>query len=834
MSELFLSFLNRSISAGWLVLAVIVLRLVLKKSPKWVNVLLWGLVAVRLLCPVSLESIFSLIPSAETVSPEIMLDPTPQIQSGIPAVNNSVNPIITELFTPNPAASANPLQILIAVAGQLWLLGMVLMAGYTAVSYLLLRRRVGTAVRLRKNIYQSERISSPFVLGMFRPRIYLPYGMPEQDLAHVIAHEQAHIRRRDHWWKPLGFLLLTLYWFHPLMWAAYILLCRDIELACDEKVIRELGREARADYSEALLKCSVTHRHITACPLAFGEVGVRQRVKNVLNYKKPAFWLVVLAVLLCAIVAVCFLTDPVSAKIVNPWVQEYIPGQEGILGNVDTGKFEAISDDFAIGADKYGRAVFKDPGKAFDTFTELYAEPIALIRQENNLSPISERNYDMYKKFGWQITSGTEALQDQAAFVSRFLDIYENSFDESIPIPNTEPITIEETGTTPYALTAAIPAEEVRAEAAFLTPGPALGYGFTKAERYELGVLLNNLLPESFVPAEAFTPTIKVTLSWGEEDSLVLCSNGQQTTFGEEQQWAIQGGDLNRFLGKISNHQLDDSANTLSLEELPLNYSVEAAIIDNVVVFLDGDLRENQAVWDAFLADVQSGSQATVRLMHRSGASGNSDVYDLTYTGSGYTLDMLVEGALYQERYSYLRHFTGEIQGEDYDAYDYYALTGDPDATWEELFESALSSASGAAIPFRLVYTELIYYPDYPPLPDAVEVRLLLDGQTLCTYTDAQTLQPVLRMMQQAVGLGYEPKTYSLGPELVFTAEDGTEYVLTLTLEYDLFLLDGLFYDFGPGYDDDGSINATPDLLNLLFGATWPEEIRIAYPEYAE
>jgi len=310
MAELFLKIVNMSISAGWIVLAVLLLRLLLKKAPKWIPVLLWGIVAVRLMLPVTVESSFSLMPSAETVSPGIMLDPVPEIQTGIPVLNDTLNPIISSSFAPDPASSANPLQILIPVFAILWIAGMVLMLAYTAVTYWRLRRRVHTAVRMKGNIFQSELVVSPFVLGIFCPRIYLPFAMNGQDMTHVIAHEQAHLRRKDHLWKPLGFLLLTVYWFHPLMWIAYALLCRDIELACDEKVVKTLDTQQRADYSEALLTCSVNRRMIAACPLAFGEMGVKNRVKSVLNYKKPAFWIVVTAILVSAAVAVCFLTDP--------------------------------------------------------------------------------------------------------------------------------------------------------------------------------------------------------------------------------------------------------------------------------------------------------------------------------------------------------------------------------------------------------------------------------------------------------------------------------------------------------------------------------------------
>ena len=310
MIELFLKIINMSISASWLILAVLILRFILKKSPKWVNILLWGIVAIKLICPFSFESALSLIPSAETIPLNIGMDTTPTIDSGINAINNAVNPIISQSNTPMAGASVNPMQITIGIYEYLWIFGMIVLALYTAISYWRLRCKVDTAVRYKDNIFQSENVSSPFVLGIVKPRIYLPFKLDGQNLDHVVAHEQAHIRRKDHWWKPLGFVLLTLHWFNPLIWLAYVLLCRDIELACDEKVIKELGNEQRADYTQALVACSVNRRMIAACPLAFGEVGVKERVRSVMNYKKPAFWIIILAVIACVGVAVCFLTNP--------------------------------------------------------------------------------------------------------------------------------------------------------------------------------------------------------------------------------------------------------------------------------------------------------------------------------------------------------------------------------------------------------------------------------------------------------------------------------------------------------------------------------------------
>ena len=310
MNELFLKIINMSISASWLVLAVLILRFVLKKAPKWINVLLWGIVAIRLICPFSFESTLSLIPSAETIPLNIGMDTTPTINSGISAINNAVNPIISQSNTPMAGASVNLLQITIGIYEYIWIFGMIALALYTVISYWRLRRKVDTAVRYKDNIFQSENVSFPFVLGIIKPRIYLPFKMNGQYLEYVVTHEQAHICRKDHWWKPLGFLLLMIHWFNPLMWLAYVLLCRDIELACDEKVIKELGNEQRGDYTQALVACSVNRRMIAACPLAFGEVSVKERVKYVMNYKKPAFWVIIISVIVCVGVAVCFLTNP--------------------------------------------------------------------------------------------------------------------------------------------------------------------------------------------------------------------------------------------------------------------------------------------------------------------------------------------------------------------------------------------------------------------------------------------------------------------------------------------------------------------------------------------
>ena len=310
MEPVFLKVLNMSITASYLVLAVMVLRLLCRKAPKWLTCALWALVGLRLTVPFSLKSVLSLLPSGKTLPDNMFTAAQPRIHSGIASVNSLVNPILAESMAPAAGASANPSQILGAAFTWIWLVGAAVMLCYALGSYLLLRLRLREATLEEQNVKECAAVDSPFVLGVFRPVVYLPYGLDEGDRDYVLAHEKAHIARKDHWWKPLGFLLLSLHWFNPLVWAAYVLLCRDIEAACDERVIRDMEKEDRRAYSTALLNCSIHRRRIAACPLAFGEVGVKTRIQNVMHYKKPAFWVVLLAAVAALAVTVGFLTDP--------------------------------------------------------------------------------------------------------------------------------------------------------------------------------------------------------------------------------------------------------------------------------------------------------------------------------------------------------------------------------------------------------------------------------------------------------------------------------------------------------------------------------------------
>ena len=323
MANVFSEIVNMSVSACWIILIVMLFRIVFRKAPKWVNCLLWGIAGWRLIIPFSFESAVSLVPFPELVSDEVLQAYSGADVSGAEILkhvgNNQVNYNLglgrdglsfLEMSSPDGADVVNPLLLNTYIGGIVWLIGIGFLLLYTLISFIRLKRKIGTAVLLRDNIYQSEAVVSPFVLGILRPKIYLPFNMSEQNMEHVIAHETAHIKRKDNLWKPLGFLILTLHWFNPLVWVGYILFCRDIERACDEKVVKAMNKEQRADYSEALLTCSVNKRKIAACPIAFGEVSVKSRIKSVLNYKKPTLWVIIVALVSSAIVGVCFLTDP--------------------------------------------------------------------------------------------------------------------------------------------------------------------------------------------------------------------------------------------------------------------------------------------------------------------------------------------------------------------------------------------------------------------------------------------------------------------------------------------------------------------------------------------
>lgn len=435
LDKLFLSILNMSITASFVIFGVLLVRLGLKKAPKIFSYALWAIVLFRLICPFSFESTIGLLPINTTPIPQdIVYSTDPQINTGLKIFDSMVNPILP---APNQIEnSVNPLQIWIFVGSLIWVIGIVTMLIYSVIQFVRLKQKLIGATPLRDHIYLADHISAPFVMGFMNPKIYLPSAMSGCEQNFIILHEQYHIKRLDHIMRVLSFIALTFHWFNPLVWLAFILSGKDMEMSCDEAVMNKMDTDIRVEYSQSLLYFATGKKLIAATPLAFGESDTKDRVKNVMKYKKPMLWVPIISVIAVVIVGAGLMANPIDSSIPNPSVQEYLPGQGNIRGNVDVEGFEKISPDFAIGADKYGVAVFKNPHKAFETLEQLYADGIAYIRQANDLPSLSKHNYNLYKKYGSQMTDGTSEQVTQAGFVSRFLDIYENSF--STQPPNTD------------------------------------------------------------------------------------------------------------------------------------------------------------------------------------------------------------------------------------------------------------------------------------------------------------------------------------------------------------------------------------------------------------
>lgn len=316
MTAAFIKILNMSAAASLLALAVILLRLVFRKAPRSVSVLMWGLVGIRLICPFSVESTLSLVPRAKTFPRYIAYSASNAVPVGSETLGTAGGAAESGGYL-STLTGVSTAQTAVIIASAVWMIGIAVMLIYAIFSYLRIHARVRESVPYADGIYMCDRIRTPFILGILRPRIYLPTDICSKDIGLVTAHERAHLKRCDHLWKPLGFLLLTLYWFNPVMWVSYILFCGDIELACDERVIETLGEGVKKPYSEALINCSDPRSTVSSCPLAFGETGVKTRIKAVLGYKRPATLITALAVIAAAAVAVCFLTDPASVRLAN-------------------------------------------------------------------------------------------------------------------------------------------------------------------------------------------------------------------------------------------------------------------------------------------------------------------------------------------------------------------------------------------------------------------------------------------------------------------------------------------------------------------------------------
>lgn len=735
----FPNILNTSIAASWMVLAVLVLRFALKKAPKWTRVALWGLVAVRLLLPFSIESTFSLIPSAQTVPEEVLRYEGVQLKE--PAHLDVIsNPVISGNISIELGQTADRLQIHMIQTTFMWLIGIAILFLYTFISYWSLHRKVDTAVLYRDNVFQSENVSSPFVLGIIRPRIFVPFKMEAQDMKHVIAHEQAHLKRKDHWWKPLGFLLLAIHWFNPVMWLAYIVLCRDIELACDEKVIKELNSEQRADYTQALLSCSINRRMIAACPLAFGEVGVKERVKSVMNYRKPAFWIIIVSICTCTIVAVCFLTNP----------------QESVMHDIYAHKGYTVlyqqPIEITLSVDKtlLPDAVYTKEGYAFEDgevvayqteHTTIYLSEVMLSNEsDEQLYFVFDCSYDI-SNYGSLISP--LYAKDKKGVVSTYMSLINRDLKDG---KNTYPEALSVRGQGPGEVMIFYVSKDACKDA---------------EEKIEIQIKCNQI----FYAREGYEEEASGQIIYRTQE--MLPTSAEMTGAFDNYLYIPQGDTKYRYERSDINistvtrdkqiHSFTEKADptdvdwkVYALKEYPdlkavlaiagkdyqyvYLYSpakrckpdaLEKAVEAGYVVHMDGDVTNGQENWEAFLDKVKDRKAASVRLakyytLDRESCSeeyyeANQEDYPVLYLfnlyfdGESYTLEWKEGTKEYERNYRYLMHYTGKSPNANaaYDTYSEYVLVNDRNVTWEDIQKGMFSSQFGDYIAHDTVYVDL-------------------------------------------------------------------------------------------------------------------------------
>ena len=738
MEALFLKLVNMSISASWLVLAVVVLRFAMKKAPKWMTCALWAMVALRLMLPFSIESPASLIPDREPIPQSVITNYTPIITPADTPVSSDT-PVITP-DTPMLGTQANAVTpaSITETAATVWIFGMAVLLIYGAVSYLLVRRKVAASLRLRENIYLCDYIESPFILGILRPRIYLPSSLDQSQWPHVLAHEQAHLSRRDHWWKPLGFGLLCVYWFNPVLWLAYVLLCRDIELACDERVIRDMDTRQKQDYTTALLECSMPRYLVAACPLAFGEVGVKERVKTVLNYKKPAFWIILIALVLCVAAAVCFLTDPVGNSSITPGVYNMADSlyqcsaawpygmtrpslsdgtytlQDNSLYFGEDSEMQALGTmrEYELTNDELYTYLEKDPSWQASLFHIADITDSLRLNAENN-----------YFYIWFQTANGNTYLS--AGWSDRISHIVRLTLDE----------TAEESELSWFDATV------LDAQSTFLRVKPVSG---TWESQYgELEVSL-----------------------WQHHTS--TDENGQ-TVFGDgvlPGEFAV--GDRVRIVydGNIAETSPARVNKTYSVTLLPaldfVTYdNLVEAILDGCVTMVNGDVVAGQEQWKEFVQSSQDGTPASIRYVtyFTVGDSRRMSedlfreeweryptmyVHELTFDGNEYQVRWLEGDTEYVQTWKYLMRYDTKPANEEatFQDCERYVLTDRNDVSWEGLMNGMYSADFNDQIPFKEVYTDYIYR-DQPIFAELEAIKTALEPYMLeynITSLDANEL----------------------------------------------------------------------------------------------
>lgn len=879
----FSNLLDISLTASIVILVVIGIRQLLKRTPKVFSYALWGIVLLRLLIPISIESPVSIVPDQTTISnvmefnevlPEIEFE-TPQDRANNEWIRE--NTPADEPFTQTSRVFNAEVYLTIA-----WLVGMSVIMAASLISYGKLRKKVRVCVPFRKGIYIADDIDTPFVMGIFRPAIYLPGTLDRAERKYIIAHERHHIRRGDHIFKALGFLALTIHWFNPLVWVAFMLANRDMEMSCDEAVIRKFGEDVRADYSASLLNLATGHRLFASTPLAFGEGNPTGRVRNLANWKKPKRWIILICVILCVVLAVCLLTDQ---KDDFDWSTTRVDGPTSCaLGDLQfttpdglsvqttqinhTGNAADYGSEFYLEDTLVGGLVlrYQDSGSGFEPFTPEWSADIgipealdtgmgcmgsssAYADYEITYFPDIPVNYDdnleIIPDENGKLVIENEATHYFFINADHVYDLwfYNNRLSMDMQIELLKSVNIQLTNsaeTTEWNVSIKPDrVSRIGATALFVYSGSIPGEEGAELTFGDF-LSLDRMVDGNWVPCDELA---------GYEHFVGDASYPVVDGFGMVHEWPYRFGELadgHYRIGKqvtlvrqdgstesrmvYGEFTLPDSVRTglIPLNELPEVYSGEQAMIDGCFVTADGVARENKELFQEFVVSSWNGMPGVIRTVNwHYGEDSHWSVYDLSFDGNMYTLTTLEN--IYTFRY--LKQFTGEKawEGADHDAFDYYVLVNDNTVTFEDIMTGKLDMSDSQNPAHWTVYANFIYAPKRPQLPaNPAQAVLEFNGVQLVSITDFDRLEKIWILFSDAEFLGYEPKTHSIGVglNLTLTSQSGETMTIELDPDSDICRINGEYVFYG-AYDE-------PDYIEKLWyylGITaWPDPVYEMYP----
>lgn len=923
LDELFMKILDLSKTGSIVILAVMIARLCLKKAPKIISYALWAVVLFRLLCPVSLQMPVSILPDTTPLRDTYALADVPVsvVDAGVVAYQAVEEVVkggsgVQQIPTANVDAAGNTeyvtadwADIGILLGQYVWLCGVGVMLLHSWFAYAKLRKNMAVMVLLKENVYLADDISSPFVMGIFRPKIYLPSRLGEHEREYIIAHEQQHIRRLDPLWKALAFLALILHWFNPLVWLAFVLAEKDMEMSCDEAVIRKLGPAVRADYAASLVSLATGKRIIAGTPLAFGEGDPKGRIRNLAKWKKPAVWAVAVAILLSVTLSACLMIDPAQDGKTDPFDWQ-------LSGNTQTNPSGTASGQ----PGNTGAAVMIPDGDVTRTPFVMYIagsdyQGNGLARYSRNdanilvvVNPVTKqillintpRDYYIPNPAGDGALDklshcGVAAVENAVQAMSEFYGV-PNRYYTQIGFDGLKKLVDAVDGVTVYSDTS------WQAGNTWIQAGENLLNGEQAAElareQYDLGGtdsytlvmkvlakkifsgelasvyadVLKNMkgLYRTNMSSEDMAKLAKMQLSdmadWNIVSYAVTGEEAYRETYstpGQKvyviipdmdtvenaralMQHVADGGIFSQSSDLVTQTQEPTTLPSaqwegISLRTLTLTgYSKENAAKDGCVIRHSDQIEANADTWTAFLEKIQIGNPAAARF-----AVCNEDsvryLYDIEFDGNAYTIKSTRElygdeQLVYMEvSYPCLLHFSGERTGNTdayYGSFDLYYLSMEPYTSLEEV-QLALEDQTIPVPPIEVYnHTEYVRVVKYLAVSEVLEgASMELDGRLLVSVTQKAQLEEIRNLFAAAEYLGYEPKTYNLGPELTLKGTDGQTVMISVDLIHDLVMVDGEFYDYGPGYNEEGALNAIAHMLGLFGLSDWPEWM---YDYYAQ